>query len=150
MGTVLRLALLAGGQLLGGRQGSWLPSLALSAAAALVFVTGVAFLVSAVYLALAQHYDTPTAAAIVGGALCSLAALIAGGMLLLRRGRRPTGLVQGLLPVLAATPAMRRDSEEILLAFGRLVSTAAPATVAAALAGLLVGLVSPRARVARP
>jgi len=153
MQTILRLGLALAGQVVGARMrsGPLIASLALSAAGGLVLLVGLGFLIAGGFLALARHYDTPLAAAIVGGGLCLLALVVFGSVALLRRRRRPPPLTaQGLLPVLAAAPAMRGDTAEVLAAFGRLVATAAPATVAAALAGLLVGLFAPRTAVRRP
>jgi hypothetical protein len=140
MHPIVGVALAAFDQAVGReRQRRFLARTMVVGASALVSATGVGFLVAGAYLALAERYGSPLAAAMVGAALCALAAALA---LTLRRrpGRLPARAVGGAGAGLVVAAPSRGDAQITVDELWRTLESAGALTTAFFLAGLSAGL----------
>ncbi len=111
------------------------------AAVCLVALTGVGFLLAALYAALLERYDVPEAAAIMGGSLFAIAVAVAAISMMRTRLRAARSTA---VPTLPAQALAQKEAEAVLDEFKKVLGSASPMAIAAAVLGLAVGLAGAR------
>jgi hypothetical protein len=112
-------------------------SLTLFAAVCLIALTGVGFLLAALYAALLERYDVPEAAAIMGAALFVVAAAVVAISMARTRWRVAHSSV---IPTLPARTVAQKEAEAVIDEFKKVLGSASPLAITAAVLGLAVGL----------
>jgi hypothetical protein len=145
MGTLVELALAAAAQYALNRQLASLRaeshhlviSLTVSAAVCVIALTGVGFLLAALYEELLEHYDTPEAAMIMGGVLLVIAAAVVAFSMVRVRWRAARN---GAIPTLPARTVAQQEADAVIGEFKKVLGSASPLAITAAIVGLAVGL----------
>jgi hypothetical protein len=145
MGTLVELALALAAQYTLNRQlaslraesQSLIVSLTVFAVVCVTGVTGFGFLLVALYAELAEHYDTPEAALIMGGVLLVVAAAVIAVSMV--RARRRAGQSTAI-PTLPVHTVAHREADAVMDEFKKVLGSASPLAIAAAVVGLAVGL----------
>jgi hypothetical protein len=108
-----------------------------AAAVSLIAMTGIGFMLAALYEALLEHYDTPEAAMIMGGVLLAIAAVVVVFSVLRARWRAAHSMA---IPTLPARTVAEREAEAVIDEFKKVLGSASPLAITAAVAGLAIGL----------
>jgi hypothetical protein len=107
------------------------------AAVCLIALTGVGFLLAALYTALLEHYSTPEAAAIMGTALFIIAGAVVALSVVRTRWRAKHSTA---MPSLPAHTVAQKEAEAVIDEFKKVLGSASPLAITAAVVGLAVGL----------
>jgi xanthosine utilization system XapX-like protein len=126
-------------------------SLTTFVALCLVAMTGVGFLLAALYAFLEARFSSPAAPAIMGGVLF-VGAVIAMAVVQWRTRRTAAAAKnghraddrEGGIPLIAGRTLAQKDAEAVIDELKRLVGTASPLAIGAAVFGLAVGLAGSR------